>query len=248
MRTPAVGDARRTEGARPLPPEEPVYPVREDSELLASVVDARPGLRVLEACCGSGPAARRAAAQGAFVVAADRNPHALRSVRRGGAGIALVRTDLLDGLTRFDRIYANPPYLPTPPGLEDPDPWHHLALDGGPTGLAVTERLLEALPDHLVPSGAAFLLFSSLQDAGEVDRLLARWRRRGGTWSVAAERTLPDGERLRVIRFSPPRRAVRRGKGSRRRTGPRRRARPAARRTGSSRGGGSGRTRARDGA
>ncbi len=182
-----------------------VYPVREDTLLLAPFARAGPGRRVAEVGCGTGLAARWAAASGARVVATDRNRTALLRLaavaRAERLAIDCVRTDFLAGLGRFDRILANPPYLPTPAGAGDPDPGDRWALDGGPDGLRATERILAQLPEHLAPGAEAFVLFSSLQDAAHREALRVDWRRRGGRWENVAHRSLA-GEELSVVRLT----------------------------------------------
>lgn len=184
---------------------DPIYPPREDSLLLLPFAKVPPGSSLLEIGAGEGLAALAAARCGARVVATDRNPHALRRLRRSAVAEDLnlvgVRTDLARGLGRFDRILANPPYLPTRPEERDRDRWLNLALDGGPSGLRTTERILETLPDHLAPHASAFLVGSSLQDPREFRRLLARWRERDGIEELVATRHL-EGETLEVRRFA----------------------------------------------
>jgi methylase of polypeptide subunit release factors len=128
--------------------------------------------------------------------------------------LELVRTDLARGLGRFDRIVANPPYLPTRPEERDPDRWQNLALDGGPDGCRVTGRLVEELERHLSPGGEAFVLVSSRQDpdalarirsgwashGGSVEVVAAEWVRSTGDLLVCAHREL-EGERLEVWRL-----------------------------------------------
>ncbi len=159
----------------------------------------------LEVGTGAGLAALAAARRGARVVATDLNPHALRRLRtrarEQGVELALVRTDLAHGLGRFDRILANPPYLPTRPEERDPDRWHNLALDGGPDGCRVTARLVEELREHLVPGGSAFVLVSSRQNAEGIARIRRGWEARGGVLEVVDSRRL-EGERLEVWRLA----------------------------------------------
>lgn len=175
---------------------------------MLAFAEVAPGTRLLDVGTGAGVAALLAARCGGRVVATDLNPFALRLLRARarseGLAVELVRTDLARGLGRFDRILANPPYLPTAPGERDPDPWQNLALDGGADGCRVTARLVEQLRDHLTASGEAFLLVSSRQDAARLARLRSGWEARGGTVRTVASRSL-EGERLEVWRFSPRR-------------------------------------------
>ncbi len=229
------GVARRASAVRPRRTDGYVYPAREDSALLAAAARAGPGRRVLEIGVGSGVAALVAARSGAApVVVTDRNPHALRRVRARaraeGLPIAPVRTDLARGLGRFDRVLANPPYLPTRPGERDPDPLVNLALDGGPDGCRVLARILRDLPTHLAEGGRAYVVVSSLQAAKRRRRLAAGWRRGGGRLAVVDTRRF-EGERLWLweltVRRRPP--AGGRTRRSARGTRGRRRSRPASR-------------------
>ncbi|MEM0129293.1 MAG: methyltransferase [Thermoplasmata archaeon] len=184
-----------------------IYPVREDTLLLARFAAVPPGTRLLEIGCGNGWASEVAARAGARVVATDRNREALRALSRrardAGLMIDCVRTDFAAGLGRFDRVLANPPYLPTGPGAADLDPGDRLALDGGPDGCRATAAIVADLADHLRPGGVAFLLVSSLQDRAGLDRILALWRGSGGGVAPVASRRM-EGETLTVLRLDPP--------------------------------------------
>jgi release factor glutamine methyltransferase len=194
--------------ARPADPgsSPSIYPAREDTFLLLPFAEVDAGSTFLEVGTGSGLIALAAARRTARVVATDRNPHALRRLaalaRAERLDLSPVRTDLAAGLGRFDRIVANPPYLPTRPGERDPDRWHNLALDGGPDGWEMTRRLVEHLGEHLDAEGRAFVLTSSLQAASGLREILDRWRSGGGTVVPVAEREL-EGERLTVYEFRP---------------------------------------------
>jgi len=181
-----------------------VYPPREDTLLLLPFAQVAAGTRFLEVGTGAGWAALAAARCGARVVATDLNPHALRALREQARAqrldVELVRTDLARGLGRFDRVIANPPYLPTRPEERDPDRWHNLALDGGPDGCRVTARLVGELDRHLAPAGEAFVLASSRQDPDGLERVRSGWIRAGGTVELASSREL-EGERLEVWRL-----------------------------------------------
>lgn len=231
-------------------PPGPVYPVREDTELMLPFADAGPTEPVLEIGTGNGALAVRAARSAGYVVATDRNPHALRAlaarVRQERLPILLVRTDLARGTRRFSRILANPPYLPTRRGTEDPDRWHDLALNGGPDGTRVTARLFREFRQHLAAGGRAYLLVSSLQAPAKMRRLAAAWRSRTGTIRTVAERTF-EGERLEIWELTRRPNGVSRARRPRKGSG----AHPPSRsdrRSGSNRATGSGRSRVPDGA
>jgi release factor glutamine methyltransferase len=191
-------------GSGTCEPNASVYPPREDTRLLLPFADVPRGTLFLEVGTGTGLAAIAAARRGARVVATDLNPHALRQLRaralEENVDLAVVRTDLARGLGRFDRILANPPYLPTRPEERDPDRWHNLALDGGSDGCRVTARLIDELDRHLAPGGSAFVVVSSRQDAESLARIRSGWEGRGGTLEVVESRRL-EGERLDVWRL-----------------------------------------------
>lgn len=194
----------RNDSTDPSGPDGTVYTPREDSFLLLPFARIARGDRWLEVGAGSGIASLAAARAGARVVATDLNPFALSRLRHRalaeGLAVEVVRTDLARGLGRFDRIVANPPYLPTRPADRDPDPWQNLALDGGPDGCRVMARLVEELDRHLRPGASAFLVVSSLQDAGGLARIRAGWEARHGRVEVVDARAL-EGERLEVWRL-----------------------------------------------
>jgi release factor glutamine methyltransferase len=184
------------------------YTEREDTFLLLPYArTARPGSRFLEIGTGNGRLGMEAARAGARVVATDLNPHALGALVKRARGerlpIEAVRTDLARGLGRFDRIVANPPYLPTTRASRDPDPWVNLALDGGPDGCRTTARILQTLPAHLAQGGVGYVLVSSVQDRQRLARLRARWIARGGRVDTVAHREL-EGERLEVWALARP--------------------------------------------
>ncbi len=233
---------------RSTPPA--VYPEREDTLLLVPFARAGPGRSVLDLGTGNGRLALEAARSGSTVVATDRNPEALRALRARALAerlrLEVVRTDLARGTGRFDRIVANPPYLPTSPAERDPDPWVNLALDGGPDGCRILRAIATGLPRHLRVGGRAYVLTSDRQDRRSLATIRARWRGRGGTVRVVARRPL-EGEGLEVWEFaSGPGRGTasrRRGRVGRPRRGTGGRPRSRGRNpVGSSRGSGRGRT------
>jgi release factor glutamine methyltransferase len=195
----------------PHPPG-PIYPAREDSALLLPYARVAAGSTLLEIGAGSGVATLEAARHGARVVATDLNPFALRSLRARaraeGLRIATVRTDLAAGLGRFDRVLANPPYLPTTPEQRDPDPWHNLALDGGADGNRVLARIVGPLPEHLAAGASAYVVVSSLQDPAGLRALVGVWEALGGRREILMRREF-EGEALEVWEFARAHRSAR---------------------------------------
>jgi release factor glutamine methyltransferase len=187
-----------------LPPG--VYPPREDTELLLPFARARSQGRFLEIGCGNGLLALTAARAGVRVVATDLNLAALKFVRatarRESLHVDVVLTDLAAGLRRFDRVLANPPYLPTRPSERDSERGHNLALDGGRDGWRTTARILASLPEHLSARGEAYLVVSSRQHLRGRRKVVALWRRLGGDRAVVRSRTI-GRERLSVWRLRP---------------------------------------------
>jgi release factor glutamine methyltransferase len=173
--------------------------------------------RVLDLGTGSGNLAVTVAQQcpSALVTALDLSPEALAVAQRNAANhgvtdrIRFLCGDLLAPIPageRFDFIVSNPPYiaredLPNlPVGVRDYEP--HLALDGGPGGYQVLDRIVEGAGDLLNPGGhlvieigspqehpvrrriAAFPRFElapTIYDYSRHPRVLhARWRGNGG--------------------------------------------------------------------
>ena len=145
---------------------------RPDTETL--VVEAirlakeMPEPSVLDIGTGSGAIAIAFAKRhkGAKATATDISPDALAVAQRNAAkhGLAervrFLQGDLFEPLgteERFDFILSNPPYIahediPTlATGVRDYEP--HLALDGGPGGYAVFDRLIREAPGYLKPGG-----------------------------------------------------------------------------------------------
>ncbi|MBI3244484.1 MAG: peptide chain release factor N(5)-glutamine methyltransferase [Chloroflexi bacterium] len=98
----------------------------------------------------------------AHIVATDISAAALDVARANAVahGVAnrvqFIHGDLLEGVDKVNLICANLPYIPTAELETLPVARHEpaLALDGGPDGLRVIERLLATAGDHLLPGGA----------------------------------------------------------------------------------------------
>jgi release factor glutamine methyltransferase len=78
---------------------------------------------------------------------------------------------------RFDVVLSNPPYVAAeemaglPVGVRDFEP--HLALNGGPGGFAVFQRLIEQARGHLKPGGHLLVEIGSDQEGPARERIAA---------------------------------------------------------------------------
>lgn len=140
-------------------------------------------IRILDMCTGSGcvaiSVARHCQTSGANVrvVATDLSPAALAVARENAARhhvedrVEFREGDLFAAIepgSRFAIIASNPPYVPTDEiDKLDPEVARHeprTALDGGPSGFVVMDRLIAAAPDFAEP-GALFLMELSPEQA-----------------------------------------------------------------------------------
>src|SRR5439155_13138934 len=144
--------------------------------------------RIVDIGSGSGNLAVTVAHQhpGARVTAVDLSPEALAVAARNAArhGVAdrlrFLTGDLFDPIPsgeRFDFILSNPPYIARedfdrlPPGVRNYEP--RLALDGGPGGFAIFDRLVAQAADYLVPGGYLILEIGTPQHESARQRLVA---------------------------------------------------------------------------
>jgi release factor glutamine methyltransferase len=136
---------------------------RPETELLAGwaleLLPTRSGPLAIDLGTGSG----------CIACALDVSPCAVALARANVAGLGLterVRVEVSDlfsalGAVRAALIVSNPPYLPSgliaslAPEVRQHDP--RLALDGGPDGLDVIRRILEAAPSWLEAGGRLLL-------------------------------------------------------------------------------------------
>jgi release factor glutamine methyltransferase len=185
---------------------------RPDTEWLVTecLTSAKPlaAPRILDVGTGSGCVAVCVAARhkGADVTAIDVSPEALAVARRNAEKhkvserIRFLEGDLfapLGGAERFDFILSNPPYVSTgdlaclEPEVRDHEP--RLALDGGPDGFAVIDRLIAGAAGRLAEGG--WLMFEI--GAGQETEARGRLERAG--WQVGAA-TIDRGGIPRVIK------------------------------------------------
>lgn len=173
--------------------------------LLAGLPFAPSPVHVLDIGTGSGAIALavKHARRDVLVTACDRSDDALAVARdnatRLGLDLTLLRSDLLADVPRpeagFDAIAANLPYIPTAdiadlqPEVRRFEP--HLALDGGPDGLELVQRLIAESPPFLAP-GARLLLEIGV---GQAEMTRAALAQRGFV-EVATRRDLAGIERV----------------------------------------------------
>ncbi len=137
---------------------------------------ARPGVVIVDLCCGAGAigAALAATVDRAEVHAADIDPAAVRCARRNlpGPREHVYQGDLYEPLPaalrgRVGVLVANVPYVPTeeigflPPEARAHEP--RVALDGGTDGLDVLRRVAAGAPEWLRPGGHLLIETSESQ-------------------------------------------------------------------------------------
>jgi release factor glutamine methyltransferase len=186
---------------------------RPETELLVEVALAAlpEGGAALDLGTGSGAVAISLALgrPGARVTAVDLSPEALEVARANAATLAapveFLSGDLFAPLppgARFDVIASNPPYVPGGElaGLQREvrrEP--RLALDGGPDGLEVLRRIVEAAPRWLTPGGVLLLEMHE----SHLESLPALCRAAGFA-EAEARRDLAGLPRLTVARMAAP--------------------------------------------
>jgi release factor glutamine methyltransferase len=175
--------------------------------------EARP-LRVADVGTGSGALAiaiaaglrsRRVPADAVSILATDISPAALELARENAVGHGLgdwlrfAEADLLPGdETRFAVIVANLPYIPSGDLSTLPAAVRHepmLALDGGPDGLRLIDRLLGRLPAALAPGGTAALEIGADHGVTAAERIAERLP----GWPTRIEADLAGLPRVAVV-------------------------------------------------
>jgi release factor glutamine methyltransferase len=161
-----------------VPRQRTAFLVDEAAELARALPTEHP--LVVDMCCGSGALglalATTLASEGRRIslAAADIEPAAVECARRNltPIGAAVYQGDLFDPLPRelrgrIDILLANTPYVPSemiaqmPPEARDYEP--RTALDGGPDGLDVFRRVVDAARTWLAPGGHLLVESSQAQ-------------------------------------------------------------------------------------
>jgi len=144
-----------------------------EQPVVSATAHAAPAYNIADVGTGSGAIAVALAVHlpGVHVYATDISEAALEvaraNVERHGMGekVTLLHGDLLTPLPRkVDLIISNPPYTilaEINADVREHEP--HLALDGGPDGLAVYRCLLAEAPAWLVPGGSILMEIGATQ-------------------------------------------------------------------------------------
>jgi SAM-dependent methyltransferase len=134
------------------------------SRSLANLTVRRPVATVLDIGTGSGVQALLASWHAGLVAATDVNPRALAFARFNARLNHVTNVEFLEGPwyepvagRQFDLVVANPPFVVSP----DAD---YLFRDDAEPGDAVSRRLVEATPAHLVAGGLAEIMVSWVYD------------------------------------------------------------------------------------
>ena len=167
-----------------------------------SILPATPCDSLLEVGTGSGAAALLAADYAENVVATDISQRCLQfaefnRVLNDVENVEIVESDAYDGLgdSRFDRIIAHPPYVPW---TGDQEIYRH----GGPDGEVVLRKLVEGLPERLLPGGRCYLsaMGADTAEAPLEARLRGMLGYRGGEFDIL----VVEREILKPIEFILP--------------------------------------------
>jgi len=189
----------------PKPNAEPEAYFGDDSAALAVRVSPPRHARCLDVCAGPGTQSLRCTALAKSVLALEINPIAVScaelnfvlnsvedraQVRQGDLYAALLPGE------QFDYVVANPPLLPFPPDLPFPE-----IADGGDDGMLLMRRVLQGLPDVLLPGGMAQIISSSLggESGPHAEAEFAEYAQQQGCqimMTVPARARLRPGDRL----------------------------------------------------
>lgn len=186
---------------------------RPDTEtLVMEVLDGVKGIetpQVLDLCTGSGCVAVAVAknCKSATVCATDISPAAIAIARENAQQhqvqdrLDLIESDLFASIgaeRQFDVIASNPPYIPSAEIDQlDAEVAQHeprLALDGGPDGLNVLRKIIEAAPKYASKNGLLLLEFTPEQ----ADALEAIAKAHGAYSEVSIRKDL--AQRPRVLK------------------------------------------------
>lgn len=196
-----ASDLDELSGVHPLRPDH-VLGVGGAARTLAAILPPVRAGSALDLGSGCGIVTMHLSRLAERVVATDLSERALAMTRLTCAlnGVRHVETrlgDLFEPVRgeRFDLVASNPPFVITP--RTDGVPTFEYR-DGGRTGDALMQEVVEGLGAHLAPGGAARLLgnWESVAGRAGIDRVFG-WLRAGGVDGWVLER-----ESLDVVRYA----------------------------------------------
>ena len=153
---------------------EGVYKPREDSELLAEVLNKEElqGNHALDMGCGSGIQSIILAKKGFDVISVDVNTTALENVKLNAeknnvsGKITPLKSDLFENVSgKYDVIVFNPPYVES-----EELKWKE--VDGGRKGREILDKFLQGVESYLNKEGVCYFLQSSLNGIEETEKIL----------------------------------------------------------------------------
>lgn len=167
-----------------------VYYPREDSLLLARILEKEKPGSILDMGCGSGFLSILMARKNpdSMITSVDINKEAVKATidnaEKSNVKVKALVSDLfcfVDG--SFDLIVFNSPYLPV-----DKKEINDITYSGGQTGREVIEKFITQAKNHLNKNGKILLLISSLTNENAV---LNAFRNSGFSAKVVAREKVP---------------------------------------------------------
>ncbi|MHC1604606.1 MAG: HemK2/MTQ2 family protein methyltransferase [Candidatus Methanofastidiosia archaeon] len=169
---------------------ENVYPVLEDSLLLADSITVKKGGKMLEVGCGTGFISLKAALAGAVVCGVDINADAVKlsienAKRNNISNVRFFVSDIFKNVKgKYDVIIFNPPYLPSENFAKS---GFDKCWNGGKDGRAVTQRFIRDVKDYLNSGGRVYLVQSTL---GSGSRTIEELEQMGLVTKIIASKKL----------------------------------------------------------
>ncbi|MEM9249233.1 MAG: RsmB/NOP family class I SAM-dependent RNA methyltransferase, partial [Pseudomonadota bacterium] len=179
------------------------------SQAVCAALPITPGMRVLDYCAGGGGKALALAALGAEVVAHDANPARMTDLAaraaRAQCEIVLSPTSALQTHGTFDLVLTDVPCSGSGAWRRQAQAKWTLTLDRIASLQRTQAEILDAVGDHLSPSGRLAYVTCSLLDAeneGAIERFLLR---QDAVWDVERKATISplaggDGFFLALLR------------------------------------------------
>ncbi len=160
-----------------------VYFPRDDSIMLAELLEREKPETALDLGCGSGFLAILLAKRGCKVTAADVNPKAVEAAEKNAAmnfvDIKIIESDLFQNIKYdFDLIVFNPPYLPFEP--------YDLQWSGG---IDLIKKFLEDAKSRLKKDGKIIFVVSNL--TAPEKEIIEVIEKNGYKYKIFARRKIP---------------------------------------------------------